>query len=280
MVRSLQVKLDGDRVVQAYDSGGDGPVVMWFHGSPQTGRPLAPVLSAAASRGIRMLSYARPSYGGSTGRIGRDVASAAGDSAAVADAAGVDRFATMGASGGGPHARACAALLADRLTAVVSLAGIAPFSDDPGWWAGMAAPGGIRAARLGRDARAAYAAVDEFEPTSFNAADYAALQGGWSALGDDVEASRAWGEDGLIDDDVAFASPWGFDLGDISAPVLLVQGGDDRVIPREHAERLHRSIRSSVIWRRGADGHISILDAVPEALDWIVATDESARLGE
>jgi len=218
-----------------------------------------------------MLSYGRPSYGGSTGRAGRDVASAAADTAAVADAAGVRRFATIGASGGGPHALAAAALLPDSVMAAVCLAGVAPFENDPGWWKGMAAPGALRAAMRGRAARVEFAATEEFEPTSFNADDYAALDGRWSTLGDDVNASEEWGNDGLIDDDVAFVSPWGFDLADIRPPVLLVQGDDDRVIPFEHAERLHRGIRSSELWRRGAAGHITVLDAVPAALDWIRA---------
>ncbi|WP_299091302.1 alpha/beta fold hydrolase [uncultured Microbacterium sp.] len=270
---ALDVPLADGRVLRAYDSGGSGPVIMWFHGSPQTGRVLPPVLEAAAARGIRMLSYARPSYGGSTPRPGRDVASAAADLAAVADAAGVEQFATLGASGGGPHALAGAAILPGRVTAAATLAGIAPFEDDSGWWGGMAAPGGLHAARDGRDARASFAETEEFEPTSFSGADYAALDGPWASLGKDVEASAQWGDDGLIDDDLAFTRPWGVDLADIRVPVLLVQGSDDRVIPPEHAERLHRSIGSSELWRRAGVGHISVLDAVPDAMDWILAQE-------
>ncbi len=273
MIVAVDVPLPDGTVLRAHDSGGSGPVVMWFHGSPQTGRVLSPILDAAAARGIRMLSYARPSYGGSTPRIGRDVASAAADTAAVADAAGVERFATLGASGGGPHALAGAALLPDRVTAAATLAGIAPFEDDPGWWGGMAAPGGLHAARDGRDARALFAETEVFEPTSFTDADYAALDGRWGPLGEDVGASGEWGDDGLIDDDVAFTRPWGVDLADIRVPVLLVQGSDDRVIPPEHAERLHRSIRASQLWRRAGAGHISVLDAVPDAMDWLLAQE-------
>src|SRR5690349_1684310 len=101
------VRLADGRTLRAYDSGAgadDALAILWHHGSPQTGAPLDPLLAAAADRGIRLLSYARPSYGGSTARPGRDVASAAADVAAIADAFGVGRFAVMGASGGGPHA--------------------------------------------------------------------------------------------------------------------------------------------------------------------------------
>ena len=52
------------------------------------------------------------------------------DIAALADALGLDRFATWGASGGGPHALACAALLGDRVVAAATFAGAGP-SDQP-----------------------------------------------------------------------------------------------------------------------------------------------------
>src|SRR5664279_4354741 len=62
-------------------------------------------------------------------------------------------------------------------------------------------------------------------------ADWAALAGPWSSMADDfARAAEACG-DGLIDDDVAFVTPWGFDLTDIGAPVLIVHGGGDRVVP-------------------------------------------------
>jgi pimeloyl-ACP methyl ester carboxylesterase len=73
------------------------------------------------------VSYDRPGYGGSTPQPGRDVASAATFTAAIADALGIEQFAVMGHSGGAPHALACGARLADRVVAVVSVAALAPF---------------------------------------------------------------------------------------------------------------------------------------------------------
>ncbi|MCB2542379.1 hypothetical protein KQ744_15830, partial [Listeria monocytogenes] len=77
---------------------------------PQTGAVIEPVASEAAARGLRVLSCARPGSPGSAPLPGRRVAAAAADVIAVLDTLGIDRFATMGASGGGPHALACAAL--------------------------------------------------------------------------------------------------------------------------------------------------------------------------
>jgi pimeloyl-ACP methyl ester carboxylesterase len=273
----MWVELDDGRRLRVYDTGPDAAAafaLFWHHGSPQTGAPLEPLVSAADQRAMRLLSYGRPSYGGSSPRPGRDVASAAADVARIADALGIARFAVMGASGGGPHALACAALLPDRVTGVVCLAGIAPLTEDFDWFEGMAAPGGLRAAIDGREARERYAASDEFDPESFTPADWAALSGTWSSLGADAERANDAGPDGLIDDDVAAVAGWGFELSQITAPVLFVQGGQDRVVPPAHAEWMLRNCPRSELWLRPRDGHISILDASPVAMDWLRANVE------
>lgn len=260
-------------VLHAYDSGADVAglfTLVWHHGSPQTGAPLDPVLTAAAARGIRVVSYGRPGYGGSTARPGRDVASAAADVLAIADTLGLDQLAMMGASGGGPHGLAVAALAPDRVAGAVTLGSPAPFTEEFDWFAGMASPAALRAARKGRAARATFAEHEEFDPEQFVAADYAALEGEWASLGADVARAEAFGPGGLVDDDVAVAAYWGFELGDVRAPVLVVQGGDDRVIPPAHGEWLARRIPGAELSLRFPDGHISVLDAVPDALDWLL----------
>ena len=199
------------------------------------------------------------------------MADAAADVAAIADSLGIERFAVMGGSGGGPHALACAALLPGRVTAAVTMASPAPYTTDFDWFAGMRAPGGLHAALDGRDARARFAETDEFDEAQFIAVDYAALQGDWADLGADAGAADAAGPDGLIDDDVAFASPWGFDLSTIAVPALVIGGTRDRVIPASHATWLARQIPAAELHLRPGDGHISVLLALPEALDWLLA---------
>ncbi|MDQ1530346.1 MAG: hypothetical protein QOE37_451 [Microbacteriaceae bacterium] len=274
MITERTVRTADGRAVSAFDSGpvdADALAVVWLGGSPQTGAPLQPLLEAAAPRRIRLLTYARPSYGGSTPRPGRDVASAAEDIAAVADAFGVERFALAGYSGGGPHALAGAALLPDRVLGVATLAAVAPYTDEADWFAGMASPGGLRAAREGRESRARYAETEQFDESSFVDTDWAALAGPWAAVGDDANRGAAAGPDGLIDDDVAFTRDWKVDLGAIRAPVLLVQGGRDRVIPPAHAELLLRRLPTAELWLRPRDGHVAVLGACPVVLDWLLA---------
>lgn len=275
MTRVQDVLLDDGRTIRVHDSGDGGAsdafTVVWHHGSPQTGALLAPLAEVAAARGIRLVSFGRPSYGGSTPRPGRDIGSAAHDVAQFADALGIGRFAVMGASGGGPHALACAALLPERVVAAACLATLAPpDAADLDWYAGMAGDGAsLRAAERGRAARAAFEEIDEFDPTSFTDRDYAALDGAWSSLGDDVGVASAAGPDGIIDDDVAYVTPWGFDVASIAAPVLFVHGGRDRVVPPSHSEWLVRHCQDAELWLRPRESHISILDAAPLAMEWL-----------
>jgi pimeloyl-ACP methyl ester carboxylesterase len=265
----MDVALEDGRSLAVHDAGGDGPVVVWHTGSPQTGALLAPLVEAARVRGLRVVSYGRPSYGGSTPDPGRDVARAAGDVAQLADALGIGSFSVLGASGGGPHALACAARLGERVTGAAVIASPAPYSEAFDWFAGRRVPGGLRAGREGREARAAYAEREAFDPESFVAADWDALEAEWAALGQDAMAAGQAGPDGLIDDDVAFTHPWGFELDEVGCRVLVVQGGLDRVIPPSHADALVRALPRGELWLRPRDGHVSILRAVGVVLDWL-----------
>ncbi|MGO4536108.1 alpha/beta fold hydrolase [Leifsonia sp. 2MCAF36] len=273
MTGAQRLRTADGRDVRYFDTGGaaDAPVLVWHHGTPQTGAVIEPIAVEAASRGLRVISVARPGYPGSSARPERSVADAATDVLAVLDALGVGGFLTAGASGGGPHALALAALAADRAAAVVTFAGLAPFDRSPDWFSGMADPGGLQSALAGRQARLAYAETAEFEPDSFTARDYETLSGAWAALGTDAGLGAAEGPVGEADDDVAYVSPWGIELRAVRSPVLLVQGGADRVVPATHAAALLERLPHAELWIRPRDGHVSVLTALGVALDWMRA---------
>ncbi|GAB7039500.1 alpha/beta hydrolase [Catenuloplanes niger JCM 9533] len=264
----MDITTGDGRTLHAYDRGTGTRVVMWHHGTPNIGTPPRPLFEAADRLGVRLIGYDRPGYGGSTALPGRDVASAARDAAAVADALGVAEFAVLGHSGGGPHALACAALLPGRVTAAATVAGLAPRRDET-WFDGMGPAGvaGLRAAIAGRAAKEAHAAGDSMP--DFTPADWAALEGEWGWFGEVVEPAVAAGPGPLIDDDLAYVQPWGFDPATIEVPVLLVHGADDRVVPAAHARGLVPGAES---WIVPGAGHISVLpETAVRALDWLAA---------
>jgi pimeloyl-ACP methyl ester carboxylesterase len=243
---------------------------VWHSGTPHTGRLVAPLVAAARAAGIRLVSVARPGYLGSTRAVGRTVADSARDVLAVLDELGIERFATMGSSGGGPHALALAALAGSRASGVVVFSSVAPYrADDADWFTGMADPRALRAATQGLAARTRHGEDAEFDPAVFTDADWAAVEGEWADLGADAMAAGEAGPGGGIDDDCAFVFDWGVDLGDITAAVLVVQGEEDRMVPAGHATRLLRALPAATSWWLAEDGHVSVLRALPQSLEWL-----------
>jgi pimeloyl-ACP methyl ester carboxylesterase len=273
-LRELDIALPDGRTLHAYDTGPAGAplAAVWHHGTPNIGPPPMPLFADAERLGIRWIGYDRPGYGGSTPQPDRDVASAAADVAAVADAAGAERFAVMGHSGGGPHALSCAALLPDRVIASVAISSLAPFdADGLDWFAGMWPndEATLRAAAAGREEKERFEASPPEGGPGFTDADQAALAGDWSWFMSVVDPALASGPGAMIDDDLAYVSPWGFDPATIGSPVLLLHGGEDRIAPVSHAEWLARRIRGAELRVHAGDGHISVLRAAPAALDWL-----------
>lgn len=270
-----KITRDSGHTLHFYDQGpGAGDLaVFWLHGTPNIGPPPQPLFAHAASLGLRWVGYDRPGYGGSTAREGRDVASAAADVACIADQLGIERFAVMGHSGGGPHALACAAGLPSRVLATVSVAGLAPYGvEELDWFSGMQPSGqaSLHAALAGRTAKAAYeASHPEFDAAMFTEADWTALAGPWKWLDSVVGPAMANGPGGLVDDDIAYVSPWGFDCSHIVSPLLLLHGDQDRIVPSSHSAWLARHCPTAQLWRDPDAGHISVLNCAARALDWV-----------
>ncbi len=279
-VTESDVDLGDGHVLHVYDTGDPGTadveplVVVWHHGTPNLGAPPRPLFGAAARLGIRWVSYDRPGYGGSTPLPGRDMASAAAHVEVVADALGIERFAVMGHSSGGPHALACGASLPDRVSAVASLAGLAPISADIDWFAGMSAgsEAALRAATRGRAALTAHHETAEFDPDSFTDTDNAAFDGEWGWFAEVVRPAVAGGPAAQITDDLANVAPWGFDPADITVPVLLRHGDADRMVPASHGEWLATRCPTAELRLCPGEGHISVMTHAEQALDWLAKT--------
>ena len=116
----------------------DGKPVLVHPGEPMSRRLYGGWIADAERKGIRLIGYDRPGYGGSAARPGYTVVSAAQDVRAIAEALGYDRIGIWGISGGGPYALGCAALLPDVVVAVAAVASAAPYGiGDLDYFAGM-----------------------------------------------------------------------------------------------------------------------------------------------
>ena len=264
--------LPDGRALHVYDTGrGDLPV-FWHHGTPNLGAPPEPLFEAAERLGLRWFSVDRPGYGGSTPAPGRTMASVAGDVEQVADALGIDRFAVVGYSGGGSYALGTAATLGDRVKAVVTLAAIAPYGvDGLDWFDGMVPSGqaSLRAALGGRGVKETYEASGvEYDP-EFTAEDLATFDGPWGWLGKVASAGLDAGPYGLVDDDVSYVIPWGCDPTTIAAPILLLQGDRDRIIPASHGRWLAANCPTANLRSFPTDSHFTIVTQAESGLDWL-----------
>jgi pimeloyl-ACP methyl ester carboxylesterase len=279
MIETEVTAADG-RVLHAYDTGqttDDELVVFWHHGTPNIGSPPQPLLETSARLGIRWISYDRPGYGGSTRQPGRTTGSVAADAAVVADALGVGSFAVMGYSGGATFALACAALLSDRVVGAVGFSPLAPYSAEGlDWFAGMGPSGvaSLTAATLGLSAKESFEATNDAEP-DFVPADLTVLSGAWGWLGTVAGPAMAGGPGGLIDDDIAYVSAWGFDVAQIGVPVLLAHGDSDRIVPSTHSVWLADHCSTAELRRFPDDGHLSVLRYSPDALTWLATQTNS-----
>jgi pimeloyl-ACP methyl ester carboxylesterase len=86
----------------------------------------------------------------------------------------------------------------------------------------------------------------------------------WMAIG-----LRA-GDDGWLDDDLAFVRPWGFDPAAITVPVLLLQGRQDLMVPFAHGQWLAARIPGVTAWLTDGDGHLNLLARVGRVHEWLL----------
>jgi pimeloyl-ACP methyl ester carboxylesterase len=132
MPDDLVTLLDGRRM--QYWRGGAmwGSPVILLPGTPDSWLVARSGAAAASRAGVDLIAINRPGYGRSD-PADSDHVSVANDVVAVADALGVERFAVLGMSLGGPYALACAAEHPRWVIAagVVAAPGIAPEMDPP-----------------------------------------------------------------------------------------------------------------------------------------------------
>jgi pimeloyl-ACP methyl ester carboxylesterase len=298
MERTVQTP-DG-RTLAVEDAGDPaGWPVLVHKGTPNSRLLFGPTVADAAGRGLRLICYDRPGYGGSSPHPGRTVADCAADVRAICATLGIDRLAMWGISGGGPHVLACAALLPDLVAAAASLASPAP----PGAqgldrFAGMGEDNVADIQLLLKDPEAARAKT-EADREMFLALSAEELAGGLQSLLTPVDAavltgelaefltrsnraglapgSEGWWEDGWAMD----GCDWGFDLTKISIPMLILHGRHDRFVPFSHGEWLAGRIPGAEARLLDNDGHLTLLqNRIGEVHAWLAGHLAAGAAGE
>ena len=284
-----QIDTPDGRILQVLERGDPaGRSVLVHNGTPNSRLLFDRDVVRAEQQGIRLISYDRPGYGGSSRRAGRTVGDCAEDVRTIAAALGIGQLAVWGISGGGPHAIACAALLGDLVPAVAVLASPAPWGA-PGldYFDGMGERNREYLELMIEDPIAARAKCEEDRLEALEATSESMLETLKTLLSSvDAEAltpelaehlivsarsGLAPGSDGWWDDELAFLAPWGFELGDIRTPALLYHGRQDRFVPFLQGEWLARHIPGVRAQLTDDDGHLTLTVRYLDAIhDWLI----------
>jgi len=278
------------RQLEVFEAGAAaGPAVVVHHGTPGFGL-LAPAWVAdAEQQGLRLVGFSRAGYSRSTRRPGRSVAQVAEDVVTVADALGLDRFASWGISGGGPHLLATAALLPERVVAAACISGVAPYpADGLDWTRGMGAANvdefqlaiGGEQAQLRAALEAGAEAIRAASPEELlgelgsilSPEDVTTLRGEFGpALAEQLRGGLAAGVFGQLDDDFAFTRPWGIDPAEIAVPTQIWQGGADLMVPAAHGAWLAAHIPGTQAHLEPALGHLTVVATrISEIHRWLL----------
>jgi pimeloyl-ACP methyl ester carboxylesterase len=282
------VETPDGRVLAVQEAGDpEGKPVLVHMGTPNSRHLYGPNAADAAERGLRLICYDRPGYGGSTPQPGRSHASCAADVRTICAALQIERLGIWGISGGGAHALACAALLPDLAVGVASLAGLAPWgAEGLDWFDGMgqdnvedfqlylADPAAARVkVEKDREEMLAASAEDEAKllKTLLTPTDAAVLSG---ELADYLVFSSheglAPGGEGWWEDGVAQAGAWGFELDAISVPVMVMHGRQDKFVPFGHGQWLAAHVPGVDARLLDDDGHLTLLqNRIPEVHSWL-----------
>jgi pimeloyl-ACP methyl ester carboxylesterase len=257
---------DGREVeyVEVGDPGGQ-PVVH-LHGTPGTAGSVALLEDAARRNDVRLLGVSRPGYGRST-TTPPGLVSVARDVGELASGLGIEEFAVLGVSGGGPFALAAAAVMPARVPRVLIAASPGPvhllapqhLEPDDVRALELLAAGDVDAAvaLVTAEARRDFDALRELPDDQFKKALSGIAPPGESYFDTRPDEHSVFVADfrrgierydGFVRDNLSWLGTWDFDLADVLAPVLLCYGDADLMAPATNgvwlAERLPRATLS------------------------------------
>lgn len=266
----------------------DGRPVLWMHGTPGARRQIPQSARLAARElGIRIIGVDRPGVGASTPHLYSSLLDFAPDLAELANGLGLQRFAMLGLSGGGPYVLACGLAMPKRVAVGGVLGGVAPTQGpdaQPGGLVGRLAPLapltetlrvplslllslGLRISRpIFSPAFDLYARLSpEADRRVFARPEMKAM------FLDDLVRGSSQGMAAPIYDLVLFCRPWGFSVRDLTVPIRWWHGDADHIVPLSHGENLVSLIPDAKLFVRPGESHLGNLNAAEEVLNTLLA---------
>jgi pimeloyl-ACP methyl ester carboxylesterase len=280
----------------AFHEYGDaaGFPVMFTTGTPVSGELGIAYDEDALKAGLRWISIDKPGYGLSSYDPKRSLSRYADDVRELADHLGIERFAAVGESGGGPHVYAIGRYLPDRVTTIVSVSGLGPAHEawvrkamipfnkrlfwmarNAPWLMSLTMAPFARAFRPGqpqskRDAVLAKV-IEQMAPQ-----DRAVLEAnpdGIPMLLDAIAGGYAQGAKAAVQEYRLFATPWEFRLEDITVPTHIWHGTEDNNVPIAVARHIATLIPHVTTHYIEGGGHAAISGHYDEVMAAILAAN-------
>jgi pimeloyl-ACP methyl ester carboxylesterase len=241
------VQLD-DGAVVAFQEYGDlsGTPVIFCHGWPSS-RTMAQLADESArSLGVRIISPDRPGISGSSIQVDRKLSDWPSIVERLVDHLEIGEFRMLAISGGAPYAYATAVALPERVRAIAIVGGVIPFAELKDFegllplYRWMLAFYRIRPPLLRRLFYLARPFLSRRAPIRLRplllkmlllrACDAASLRDDAAFEAIFESQRRAWrgSVEGVLIDARIYAEPWGFAIEDVSVPVRLWHGTEDR----------------------------------------------------
>jgi pimeloyl-ACP methyl ester carboxylesterase len=278
---------DGRRL--AYYEYGDpaGKPIFYFHGSQSSRLERHPDELLARSSGARIISIDRPGHGLSDFQENRRLLDWPDDVCALADRLGIERFAVMGMSAGGPYVLACAHEIPHRLTHATIVASFAPqdqkaISDSlspqlrsmfgaartmP--WLIRMMTGIQRRSALSNPEKALAGLMKIMSPADQAMLSQPAIRAIFAEMFSECyrmgSRGAAWELSGIL------VKPWGFQLQDITVHVSLWQGETDQNVPVAWGRYLAQTLPNCRAHFLPGEGHLLIFNHFEAILAEIMA---------
>ena len=285
---------DGRQLGFAEFGDPQGRAIFWLHGTPGARRQIPTEARIYAEHNhIRLLGVDRPGIGSSTPHQYGRVLDFGDDLRVIADTLGIDRFAVIGLSGGGPYTLATAAALPDRVVAAGVLGGVAPMVgpdaiSSPLMELGaavapilqvanapirLAASGLIRLIRpVASPALEIYARISpEGDRRMLGRPEFKAM-----FLDDLLNGSRKQLAAPFYDI-VVFERDWGFRLDEVQVPVHWWHGDHDHIVPFAHGRHVVDRLPHAVMTELPFESHLGGLGCAEDIMATMIEAWDRAE---
>lgn len=265
---------DGRRMGYAEFGDPAGFPVIYCHGFPASRLEGALLAGAACRQGARVIAVDRPGYGLSDWQAHRQLLNWPDDVAQLLNHMGIERFALLAVSGGGPYGLALLAKLADRVSATSFVCPLGQvFHSDLVRSMHWPARFGFVSTRqapwltklvygymLGALMRSNPSFALSLLTVAMPAADRAILAQAETnqMICRSIREALRPGPKGALRDLHIYAHDWGLDLSEITSPIVIWHGEADATVPISHSQSLVGLLANAQLRSLPGEGHFSL----------------------